>query len=162
VTAEVLARLAVEEGLVVADEDADALAESLPRWRPFPEVPAVLAELRRRGWKLALLSNTDADLLAASRAQLGVPIDANVVASEIGSYKPAFGHWERFFAETGADLGRHVHVAQSHFHDVVPATALGLNTVWINRLDESADPAPTRELRDLDLLPDTVDELVPA
>jgi 2-haloacid dehalogenase len=159
---EVLARLAVEEGLVLPDADADALAESLPRWRPFPEVPAVLAELRRRGWKLALLSNTDADLLAASRAQLGVPIDANVVASEIGSYKPAFGHWERFFAETGADRARHVHVAQSHFHDVVPATALGLKTVWINRLGESAEPAPTRELRDLDLLPDTVDELVPA
>jgi 2-haloacid dehalogenase len=55
-----------------------------------------------------------------------------------------------------------VHVAQSHFHDVVPARALGLTTIWINRLGERAEPAPTRELPDLSGLPDTLDELVPA
>jgi 2-haloacid dehalogenase len=59
------------------------------------------------------------------------------------------------------DQERHVHVAQSHFHDVVPASALGIRTIWINRLGERREPSPTRELRDLELLPETLDELVP-
>jgi 2-haloacid dehalogenase len=158
---EVLGRLALEEALALPQADADTLAGSLPGWQPFPEVPRALEAVRRRGWKLALLSNTDSDLLAASREQFGVPVDASVVASEIGSYKPAPGHWERFFAETGADPERHVHVAQSHSHDIVPASGLGLTTVWINRLGETAEPPPTRELPDLRRLPETLDELVP-
>ena len=65
------------------------LAESLPGWRAFPEVHGALEELRRRGWKLAILSNTDDDFIAASQVQIGVPFDEVVVAQEIGSYKPA-------------------------------------------------------------------------
>jgi 2-haloacid dehalogenase len=137
------------------------LADSLPRWQPFPEVPAALAEARRRGFKLAILSNTDPDLIAASKSLLAVPFDETVVASEIGSYKPAYGHWQEFTARTGADPGRHVHVAASLFHDIAPASALGLPTVWINRLGERAEPEPTRELPDLTGLPDVLDELVP-
>lgn len=161
VLAEALCRLAAEEGVELSD--ADALARSLPGWRPFPEAPGALEELRARGWRLAILSNTDPDLLATSIEQIGVPVDLRVVASEIGSYKPARRHWERFFAETGADRGRHVHVAASHFHDVVPAGELGLRSVWINRLGETeTEPRPTRELRDLTQLPEVLDELVPA
>ena len=91
-----------------------------------------------------------------------MPADLTVVASEIGSYKPAHRHWERFFEETGADRARHVHVAASLFHDVAPARELGLASVWINRLGERADPEPTRELPDLTRLPETLDDLVPA
>lgn len=161
VLAEALRRLAAEEGVELSD--ADALARSLPDWRPFPEAPGALEELRARGWRLAILSNTDPDLLAASIEQIGVPVDLRVVASEIGSYKPAHGHWERFFGETGADRGLHVHVAASHFHDVVPASELGLRSVWINRLGETeTEPRPTRELSDLAQLPEVLDELVPA
>jgi len=143
-------------------EDADALARSLPSWEPFPEVRPALAEARERGWKLAALSNTDRDFIEASLQRIGVPFELAVVASEIGSYKPARAHWDDFFAQTGAATDHHVHVAQSHFHDVVPARALGLTTVWINRLGERAEPAPTCELPDLSQLPDTLDELVPA
>ena len=137
-----------------------ALARSLPSWEPFPEVPTVLAELRQRGWRLAILSNTDPDFLAASLERIGVPVDLRVVASEIGSYKPAHRHWERFFEETGADRARHVHVAASLFHDIAPARELGLASVWINRLGERADPEPTRELPDLTRLPETLGDLV--
>jgi 2-haloacid dehalogenase len=144
-----------------ADEEA-ALARSLPTWEPFPEVPAALQKLRERGWRLAILSNTDPDFLAASLERIGVPVDLTVVASGIGSYKPAQGHWERFFAETGADRARHVHVAASLFHDIAPARKLGLASVWINRLGERADPEPTRELLDLTRLPETLDDLVAA
>jgi len=136
--------------------EEEGLAGSLPAWEPFPEAPGALRELRERGWRLAILSNTDPDLLAASRERL------SVVASEIGSYKPARLHWERFFAETGADPAGHVHVAASLFHDVEPARALGLSSVWINRLGERPGPEPTRELPDLTSLPETLDDLVPA
>jgi 2-haloacid dehalogenase len=149
-------------GLGASGDAADSLARSLPSWEPFPDVRNSLAEARRRGWKLAILSNTDRDFIAASMGRLGVTFELAIVASEIGSYKPAHSHWERFFEQTGAARDGHVHVAQSHFHDVVPASELGLRSVWINRRGESGDPAPTRELPDLTRLPETLDELVPA
>ena len=161
VLAEVLRRLAAEEGVTL--DDPEALANSLPGWSPFPEVPSSLEELRARGWQLGILSNTDPDLLAASIDRIGVPVDLRVVASELGSYKPAHAHWEHFFAESGTDPAHHVHVAASHFHDIVPASELGLRSVWINRLGEIAtEPRPTRELPDLAELPEVLDELVPA
>jgi 2-haloacid dehalogenase len=143
-------------------EEQDALGASLPEWPVFPEVPAALAEAKARGWRLAALSNTDFEFIKASISAIGVPFDTLIVASDIGSYKPAHRHWEVFFERTGAPREGHVHVAQSHFHDVVPATELGLRTIWINRLGEQREPAPTRELHDLVALPDTLDELVPA
>jgi 2-haloacid dehalogenase len=149
-------------GLGAPEGEEDALARSLPSWTPFPEVPDALAEARSRGWKLAILSNTDRDFIEASMERIGVPFELAIVASEIGSYKPGRRHWERFFEQTGADPARHVHVAASLLHDIAPANDLGLRSIWINRLDERPDPEPTRELRDLAALPDTLDELVPA
>jgi 2-haloacid dehalogenase len=144
------------------DGEEGRLAEALPSWEPFPEVPPALGEARSRGWKLAILSNTDRDFIETSLKQIGVPFELAIVASEIGSYKPGHRHWLRFFEETGASRDGHVHVAQSYFHDVVPATELGLRTVWINRYEERNDPPPTRELSDLSRLPNTLDELVAA
>ena len=141
--------------------EEDALGESLPTWNAFPEVREALDGARGRGWRLAILSNTDGDFIEASKSTLGVEFDETVVASEIGSYKPAPRHWEEFAARTGADPARHVHVAQSMFHDIVPAKELGLPTVWINRLDERFDTSPSRELPDLRRLPEVLDELVP-
>jgi 2-haloacid dehalogenase len=140
------------------------LAESLPAWRPFTEVPHTLEELRRRGWKLALLSNTDDDLIAASQVQLGMVFDEAVVAQEIGSFKPGHKHWDEFFSRTRAPREGHVHVAASLFHDIAPCNELGLRSVWINRLGETATDGarPTRELTDLLGLPKTLDELVAA
>jgi 2-haloacid dehalogenase len=142
-----------------AGEEA-GLAESLPRWQPFPEVPAALEEGRARGWKLAILSNTDPDYIAASKELIGVPFDETVVASEIGSYKPALGHWREFEARTSADPAQHVHVGASLFHDIAPARRLGLASIWINRLGEEADPEPTVELPDLSRLPQALETLV--
>jgi 2-haloacid dehalogenase len=149
-------------GLGAPPGEEDALAQSLPNWEPFPEVPAALQEARSRGWKLAILSNTDRDFIDASMQNLGVPFELAIVASEIGSYKPAHRHWERFFDQTQAPRESHVHVAASLFHDIKPANELGLRSVWINRLGELPQPRPSRELRDLDHLPDTLDELVQA
>jgi 2-haloalkanoic acid dehalogenase type II len=139
-----------------ADEE-DALVRALPHWRPFDEVPQALKQARGRGWKLAILSNTDRDFIDASLAQLGVPFEVAIVASEIRSYKPALGHWHAFEEEVGRLPD--VHVAASLFHDVVPANELGLPSIWINRLSEQAGPPPTRELPDLTRLRDTLEEL---
>jgi 2-haloacid dehalogenase len=157
-----LEQLLRDEGVQPPEGETGALARSLPDWQPFSEVSESLGELRSRGWKLAILSNSDRDLILASERQIGVPFDLTVVAEDVRSYKPAHGHWEHFFEATTADRERHVHVAASLFHDVAPANELGLTTVWINRLDEQADAEPTRELRDLSALPDVLDELVPA
>jgi 2-haloacid dehalogenase len=142
--------------------EEDALAQSLSSWQPFPEVQAALGEARGRGWKLAILSNTDRDFIDASQEQLGVPFELAIVASDIGSYKPGHRHWETFFDQTHAPREGHVHVAASLFHDIAPANELGLRSVWINRLGERAVPQPTRELTDLGRLTETLDELVPA
>ena len=140
------------------------LAESLPGWRAFPEAHDALGELRRGGWKLAILSNTDDDFIAASQVQIGVVFDEVVVAQEIGSYKPAHRHWEEFFRRTNAPREGHVHVGASLFHDIAPANELGLRSVWINRAGETStdEVRPTRELPDLVELPETLDDLVPA
>jgi 2-haloacid dehalogenase len=155
---EVLARVLGELGAPA--EQRGSLGDALPSWTPFPEVPASLEEARGRGWRLAILSNTDRDFIEASKRHLGVPFDATIVASEIGSYKPALGHWQAFEREVGRLPD--VHVGASHFHDVVPASGLGLPTVWVNRLAEHGDPPATREIGDLAPLPVVLDELVPA
>jgi len=129
---------------------------------PVFEVPGALAQLRTRGWRLAILSNTDPDLLDASLESIGTPVDLRVTAAEAGSYKPAHGHWERFFELSGAERERHVHVAASLFHDIAPCRELGLTAVWINRLAETSDLPRAAELADLADLPDTLDRLVPA
>jgi 2-haloacid dehalogenase len=161
IMARVLAELAAEAGADLPAEERDALGRSLPDWPVFREVPDALAEADRRGWRLVALSNSDRDLIEASLHAIGVPFERAIVASEIGSYKPDHGHWRAFSAATGADPARHVHVAQSHFHDIVPADALGIPSVWINRLGERHEPAPTRERPDLAGLADVLDELVP-
>jgi 2-haloacid dehalogenase len=157
-----LERIAQEVGYGIPEGESGILAQSLPTWPPFPEVPDALRELRRRGWNLVILSNTDRDLILASEKQIGVPFDLTIVAEDVRSYKPAHAHWDRFFETATAEKEHHVHVAASLFHDIAPAKELGLRTVWINRLDEQADPEPDRELPDLSRLPDTLDELVPA
>ena len=149
-------------GLGAPDDELSGLAEALPSWGPFPEVRPALEDARSRGWKLAILSNTDRDFIEASMERIGVPFELAIVASEIGSYKPGHAHWSYFFEETGALPETHVHVAQSHFHDIVPASELGLQSIWINRYGERREPPPTRELADLSRLPETLDELVAA
>ena len=160
VMAAVLAELAAESGVALPPGERDALGRSLPGWPVFAEVPGALAEAHERGWRLVALSNTDRDFIEASLQAIGVPFERAIVASEIGSYKPAHGHWHAFYAATGADPSRHVHVAQSYFHDIVPAHDLGIRSIWINRLAERAEAVQTRELPDLTGLADVLDELV--
>ena len=114
------------------------------------------------GWRLAILSNTDDDFIAASQVQIGAHFDEVVVAQEIGSYKPAHRHWEVFFERTRAPREGHVHVGASLFHDIAPATRWGSgasgSTGSARPSPARRDPGPgaRRPLR----LPETLDELV--
>ena len=156
-----LGRLAEDQALDLPEDESDALARSLPGWQLFPDVREALERVAAGGWRLAILSNTDRDLIEASKAAIGIEFSETIVASEIGSYKPARKHWDEFFSRTGAPLDGHVHVAQSAFHDIATAQELKLRSIWINRRREPRSAEPTRELPDLTKLPETLGELVP-
>lgn len=129
------------------------LAKSLPEWEPFPETNRALRRLVDAGYTLGILSNVDDDLLAGTRRHLGVDFELLVTAEQVRSYKPATAHFERAIEHVGGMRERLLHIAQSYFHDVRPARALGIATVWVNRLDEAvpdAETGPTAEVADLD------------
>ena len=149
-------------GVAIADDEPSPLPTSLPRWRPFPEVPGALRALRERGRKLAILSNVDRDLLATSIAHLGIEPDLAVTAEDARSYKPAPGHWRTFLERSGASVARTVHVGASQYHDMRPAAALGFRTVFVDRHGERLETSPTRVIHDLAPLPEVIDELAAA
>jgi 2-haloacid dehalogenase len=124
-----------ELGAGVSAEDAQRLAVSVPDWPAFGDSHAALASLGR-DFKLIILSNVDRESFAGSNRRLGVSFDSVLTAQDIGSYKPSPGNFEALLAEArrlGVGEGRLLHVAQSLFHDHVPAKSAGLPTVWINR-----------------------------
>ena len=122
--------------------DREALVESLPRWPPFPDTVEALQELRRRH-RLAIVSNVDDDLFAGTARLLDVEFDAIVTAQQVGSYKPAPGHFRRALERLALPKEKVLHVAQSLYHDVAPARALGWATVWVNRRSGRPGPGAT-------------------
>ena len=136
VRAETARRVAARIGWPLAGARAGFLAESLPGWPPFPDTNRALARLAGAGYRLGILSNVDDDLLAWTRRHLAAFFDPVVTAQQVGSYKPAPGH---FTAARSLIGGRPwLHAAQSYFHDVTPARALGIPVAWINRKGEAA------------------------
>lgn len=147
-------RVAQALGWPLAQERATFLADSLPQWPAFADTNAALERMKAAGVRLGILSNTDDDLLAATRRHFTVDFDLVVTAQQIGSYKPAPAHWLTARERIGG--ARWLHAAQSNFHDVVPANALGIPTAWINRRAQTALPAgtPSHEFADLTGLAD--------
>jgi 2-haloalkanoic acid dehalogenase type II len=146
-------RVARELGWPLPEARAGFLAESLPRWIPFPDTNPALERLFKAGYQLGILSNVDDELLAATRKHFTVPFDLIVTAQQVGSYKPADGH----FVAAGQRIGgrRWLHAARSHFHDVTPCRRLGVPVAWINRGREPGrEPRPDRELATLAALAD--------
>ncbi|MER6006904.1 HAD-IA family hydrolase [Nonomuraea angiospora] len=134
VLAEALRRACADEKVELNEDDAQVLGTTIPYWPVFPEVGAELSALRGAGWRLALLTNCDRDLIAETRRRLPVAFDAVLTSEDVGAYKPAHAHFETF--RRSYEPTQWVHVAQSYFHDMVPAHRLGIPRVWINRQGE--------------------------
>ena len=150
VLGEAARRAAARQGWAFDDATAQAFAARLPMWPPFPDTDAALLRLAAAGYRLGILSNVDDDLLQATIRHFRAPIALIVTAQQVGSYKPAHGH----FLQARERIGdrRWLHAAQSHFHDVVPASTLGVPVVWVNRKREAlplAGPAPLAEVATL-------------
>jgi 2-haloalkanoic acid dehalogenase type II len=149
VLTEATRRAARRLGWEVPSDRAAFLARSLPSWRPFPDTNAALERLAAAGVRLGILSNVDEDLIALTRRHFTVPFDFVVTAESVRSYKPGHAH----FLAAREKIGKAswLHAAQSYFHDVVPAKALGIPTAWINRKKQIAGSAgkPDAEFRDL-------------
>jgi 2-haloacid dehalogenase len=129
---QVMHRMAAALSFPLDAADADCLARSLPGWPPFPDTVAALGRLGARH-RLAIVSNVDDDLFAGTRRALGVEFAVVTTAQQVRSYKPRPAHFLTTLERLGLGPGKVLHVAQSLFHDIAPAKALGIATVWVNR-----------------------------
>ena len=112
--------------------EARSLPDSLAAWPPWHDTVEAMRQLKSR-FRLAILSNIDDDLFAGTRPQLGVEFDEVVTAQQAQAYKPSLKLFELALSRINAPAHRVLHVGQSIYHDVIPAQALGLATVWVNR-----------------------------
>lgn len=136
-------KLFKQAGFDISDEDALAFADSIYGWQPFPETHDVLAELKRKSYKLIILSNIDNEIIKRSIGLMGIDFDGVVTAEEVGSYKPAHGHWEEMLKRFNAKKEEVLHVAASYVHDIIPAKEQSFDAIWINRNSEN----PTKEIK---------------
>jgi 2-haloacid dehalogenase len=142
VLAGVLGRLGDELGFSPADEEASAFASSVGEWPPFPDSRPALEALGRR-FRLGVITNCDDDLFARSAERLGVDFDWVITAERARAYKPSHRNFELAFETIALPREGILHVAQSLFHDHVPAKELGLATVWVDRRDGKAGAGAT-------------------
>jgi 2-haloacid dehalogenase len=144
-------------GLPYREGDGKALIAAVRSWGPFPEVPPVLERLRQH-CQLAIITNSDDDIMAENVRRIGVPIDYVITAQQAGAYKPSLATFSYALKQVGCAPAEILHVAQGFEYDIVPAHALGWNRVWINRYGKTGDPAygPYQELPDLSTLPEAL------
>ncbi len=140
VLAQVVRDFARELRVSVSAAEAAGLAESIRDWQPFEDTVAALRRLQSR-YRLAVLSNIDDDLFAYTSPKLTVCFDAVVTAQQVHSYKPSFNNFEALLRRFQIPRERLLHVAASQYHDVVPAHALEIATVWVNRRQGKAAAA---------------------
>ena len=128
----VVRRFGKQFGFAPCEEQVRSLAESLKEWKPWPDTVEALRLLKSR-FRLAIISNVDDDLFAATRPQLAVEFSQIVTAQQARAYKPSLKIFELALSRIGVPAHRILHVGQSLYHDVIPAQSLGMATVWVNR-----------------------------
>jgi 2-haloacid dehalogenase len=157
VLTETTRRVARQLSLDLKPDDATALVSTIPHWPPFADVGPALGALRKEGWKLALLTNCDRDIIALTQRRLPVAFDAVVTAEDVSAYKPNPAHFLLFQSTFGASADVWIHVAQSYFHDIKPTSQLGIKRIWVNRQGEKDDPSlADAVVSNLTELPDAV------
>jgi len=141
-------------------DDATALVSTIPYWPPFADVGPALAELRTQGWKFALLTNCDRDIIALTQRRLPANFDAVVTAEDVSAYKPNPAHFRLFQSTFASSASAWIHVAQSYFHDIQPTHELGITRIWVNRQGEKDDPSLANAvIRGLAELPGAISEV---
>ena len=122
----------VQLNFIPTEAEVNSLAESIQNWEPFADTVAVLKALKKR-YKLTIISNIDDDLFAYTAKKLEVDFDWIITAQQVKSYKPALQNFEVAIERMGIADHKLLHVAQSVYHDIIPAKSMGLSTVWVNR-----------------------------
>jgi 2-haloacid dehalogenase len=120
-------------------EEEKIFVRTLPKWPPFPETREVLSELKERGYKLAILSNIDENMIKKSTDLIDIEFDCVVTAEQTHSYKPSYKHWKYMLGLFKIPKKKILHVAASYVHDIIPAHELGIKTAWINRNKEKRE-----------------------
>jgi 2-haloacid dehalogenase len=141
-------------GLPYRTEDGDALVAAVPTFGPFREVPAVLARLKER-YEIAIISNTDDDLIRGNVERIGVEFDFVITAEQARAYKPRREVFEFALRTIGRPADQVIHVAQGFEYDIMPTHGLGMRRIWINRSGRRGSSAvmPYEELPDMSRLP---------
>ena len=152
---EVVRGLGKRLGFETSDAEARSLPDSLKDWPPFPDTVAALQKLQAR-YRLAIISNTDDDLFAATARHLQVKFDQVITAEQAGAYKPSLAPFHLALERLALPREQVLHVGQSVYHDVGPAKSLGLATVLVRRRGFGATRAvaekPDLEVPDLQSL----------
>lgn len=146
-------QLGAHLGFEPTEDEAACLVRSLPGWQPFPDTVESLRCLAAR-FRLGVLSNVDDDLFEHTAAKLGVELDLVVTAQQVGSYKPHLNHFRSAIDRAGVAPDQILHVAESLFHDVVPAQELGITAVWVNRSAGKVSASRTASVRPDTEVPD--------
>lgn len=128
----VMAHMATALGFAPTEADLASLPDSVGHWPAFSDTVAALQQLQTR-YKLVIISNIDDALFAESNKLLQVTFDDIITAQQVGSYKPARQNFQFALKRLGVPQSQVLHVAQSLYHDHVPAKELGFTTVWVNR-----------------------------
>jgi 2-haloacid dehalogenase len=153
VLATAVRRAANEIGLSLTDEQAMSLPRRWGSLPVFADVEPALAGLRAAGYRLAVLTNCDDDLLAETQKSFRHPFDLVITAEQVKDYKPSPGHFRRFYRISGVKMANWVHVACSWFHDIEPARSFGIKRIWVDRdrtgEDRSAEMAWLPDARGL-------------
>lgn len=140
ILAETMRRIGADLGVAVSTTEAEAFGRSVGSWPAFADSGSVLAKLKSR-FKLVILSNVDRVSFRQSNDRLGVEFDLVITAEDVGSYKPQPANFEALAAgldDLGIGTDRLLHVAESMYHDHLPAKAFGLRTAWIHRRHDKA------------------------
>ncbi|MEM0138842.1 MAG: HAD hydrolase-like protein [Thermoplasmatales archaeon] len=151
--------LAAIFGVKVTDSQARLFAESITEWPGFYDSAPALKELGENGIKRIILSNVDRDILERTIARANLEVDGFVTAEDVRSYKPNFAHWKYFFTNFNASAENTVHIAGSLYHDIEPATKLGLKAIWVNRYGKSSEDYGYKTIHDLKSIAKILNEL---
>jgi 2-haloacid dehalogenase len=130
-------------GFRAIDDEALSLPEAVRNWQPFEDTATALRVLKKR-YKLAVISNIDDDLFATSAPKLGVGFDYVITAQQAGCYKPCAKIFQMARERMGVEPGHWLHAGQSVYHDVIPAKAVGIATVWVNRASPRSGAGATK------------------